>query len=624
MEPFDLPVAHNPLQTKRDLFLALEQLCAPLHDHFSPGCARLHLGTFSAHYPDSVAGMEGFSRLLWGLAPALAGGREPALWREIQSGIRNGTDPQSPEYWGGIADYDQRIVEMAAFGYALALAPEKLRAALGGKVLQNLADWLGQINRHKAYDCNWLLFAVVVNLGLRRAGLPFDRKRIEESLERIESFYLGNGWYSDGPGGHRDYYISFAIHFYCLFYARVMDREDPRRSSLYKERAALFAKAFALWFSPDGSAIPYGRSLTYRFAQTAFWGALAFAGVEAFPAGVIKGIVLRHLRWWFARPIFDAQGVLTVGYGYQNLVMAEDYNSPGSPYWAFKAFLALALPEDGPFWASEELPLPEFKERSVQEAPHFVLCRRANHVAAFSAGDGCIDGHTHCAAKYEKFVYSTLFGFSVPRAEYGLGQGAYDSMLALSEGGELFRVRRTGEQRVLSENAIETVWHPWADVTVRTVLLPGLPWHVRLHEITSPRALAAADGGFALGIDGFSPENEYASFSCPGDAAVSGVLLASPFGRSGAVCLWGCGESAEIKPNSNTNLLFPRTMLPTIRFACKPGVTRIVTAFCGAEAAEGGAEAFWKSMPAAAEENGKLAVYGANRELLYLLPESGR
>ena len=29
--------------------------------------------------------------------------------------------------------------------------------------------------------------------------------------------YLGDGWYQDGDSGQKDYYISFAIHFYSLF-----------------------------------------------------------------------------------------------------------------------------------------------------------------------------------------------------------------------------------------------------------------------------------------------------------------------------------------------------------------------------------------------------------------------
>ena len=45
--------------------------------------------------------------------------------------------------------------------------------------------------------------------------------------------------------------------------------------------------------------------------------------------------------------------MLTIGYGYPQQYMAEQYNAPGSPYWGLKVFLLLALPDDHPFWTAE-------------------------------------------------------------------------------------------------------------------------------------------------------------------------------------------------------------------------------------------------------------------------------
>jgi hypothetical protein len=75
--------------------------------------------------------------------------------------------------------------------------------------------------------------------------------------------------------------------------------------------------------------------MIYRFAVVSFWGALAYADVEL-PApltwGMVKGIVLRHFRWWQNQPdIWSSSGTLTIGYSYPNMYMAESYNSPGSP-----------------------------------------------------------------------------------------------------------------------------------------------------------------------------------------------------------------------------------------------------------------------------------------------------
>ena len=93
------------------------------------------------------------------------------------------------------------------------------------------------------------------------------------------------------------------------------------------------------YFTCDGNAIPFGRSLTYRFVQAAFWSAVAYTGLDVFSPGVVKGLILRHLDWWMAQPFMDNDGLFTLGYTYPNLVMTEDYNSPCSPWWACKTII---------------------------------------------------------------------------------------------------------------------------------------------------------------------------------------------------------------------------------------------------------------------------------------------
>ena len=76
------------------------------------------------------------------------------------------------------------------------------------------------------------------------------------------------------------------------------------------------------YFDDEGRAIPYGRSVGYRFAMVSFWGALAYAGVELpepLTWGMVKGIVLRHLRWWQTQhAIWTSAGTLSLGYSYPN------------------------------------------------------------------------------------------------------------------------------------------------------------------------------------------------------------------------------------------------------------------------------------------------------------------
>ncbi|MER2891238.1 DUF2264 domain-containing protein, partial [Escherichia coli] len=96
---------------------------------------------------------------------------------------------------------------------------------------------------------------------------------LENHFAAMEHYYLGDGWYSDGPGRPRDYYISMGFHFYGLIYAKLMADVDPTRCATLRDRAARFSSDFIHFFAEDGSAIPFGRSLTYRFAEAAFWSA---------------------------------------------------------------------------------------------------------------------------------------------------------------------------------------------------------------------------------------------------------------------------------------------------------------------------------------------------------------
>lgn len=222
-----------------------------------------------------------------------------------------------------------------------------------------------------------------------------------------------------------DHYIAFAMHFYGLIYARLA-KDDDKRAAEYKERARLFAHDMQHWFDEEGRTLAFGRSLTYRFACGGFWGALAFANVEALPWGVIKGHFLRHLRWWSTQPIAHGNGVLSVGYGYPNLFMSESYNSAGSPYWALKAFLPLALPPEHPFWTAEELPADYTREPVPLKHPGMVMQHVSKNVVALSSGQQNWEMRAG-AEKYAKFVYSSRYAFSVEVNHRAYHQGAFDS-----------------------------------------------------------------------------------------------------------------------------------------------------------------------------------------------------
>ena len=569
-----LDIQKNPLRTREDVVRAAVDLIRPTLSCLTPGKARMIVGEGSAHYSEDVAGMEGFSRVLWALVPMMIGKCPEAeeifaVWRE---GLINGTDPEHEEYWGRIGDYDQRMVEMAVIGTGLCFLPDRFYFELTPVQRDNLYRWLNQINEFDMPKNNWRYFRILVNIGFLKVNLPVDEERLKEDLDMMESHYVGDGWYFDYPT-KRDYYTLWGFHFYSLIYAAAMKEQDRERCERFMERARLIAPRFACWFDKNGRALPYGRSLTYRFAQSCFFSAMAFAGVssEELDLGQMKGLVLANLRYWLHMPIYDRGGALTVGYGYPNLCAAEGYNAPGSPYWAMKTFFILALPPEHPFWQAAEKPWTPpavFLDSQVR----LLLTRDANHeqVIAYTAGNHAWE-HMHEDEKYEKFAYSTHFAFSVSKEVSTLAKGAFDSMLAVKRAGrDLWHVRSGCDTFSLQQDRVAFTWSPMEDVRIESVIVPIGMWHVRCHRIRTSLPVEAAEGAFAVKKDGAGRRPCDRIVTCLSQdadrAAAHGV-----YGTSAIFALCGYDQGEVINTEPNTNLLNPRTVLPMLKARLSPG-----------------------------------------------------
>lgn len=154
------PFGPNPIETRDDLEKFLVNMLDALEPHTSPGGSRIHLGYTGAHFDESAALLEGFSRPVWGLASLLAGGGDYAGAARWVNGLANGTDPKHEEFWGHMTDKDQRMVECSALGFAFAIAREKLWDKLSEEAKTNVGNWLGEMNDKEMPNTNWLWFRV--------------------------------------------------------------------------------------------------------------------------------------------------------------------------------------------------------------------------------------------------------------------------------------------------------------------------------------------------------------------------------------------------------------------------------------------------------------------------------
>lgn len=560
MRNFQEALSKNPLRTKTDLEEALVDLVTPVYECMArqgtPG--RVHLGNSGAVYTQEKSDVEGFLRTLWGLGPLFSQEeaclRYPKLFQQANAGIVAGTTPTSQEYWGKLHDYDQLFVEMGALASYLIFTKPVFWDLLTPREQTNLFDWLNQINQHTIPKTNWLFFRILVNTFFEMAALPFVETTLLADQEEIERYYLADGWYFDGYENQIDYYIPFGMQYYGLLYSVLTCRSQCPYQFSYRQRAATFAQSFKQWFTKTGAALPFGRSLTYRFAQSSFFAVGAFADIEyeGFTKNEGKYLLLQNMRYWFRQPIFTQEGFLSIGYAYPNLNMAEGYNAPGSPYWAFKNFCVLAIPADAEFWTLEEQ-APTFA--TTVRNPHsrmlLVHNQEGTELQAFTAGQHSHE-HAHGNAKYEKFVYSTTFGFSVSKATVLLKQGAYDNTLAISEGQTDFKTAFGYEAFAIEDDYVYSRWRPYEQVVIETFVIPMYPWHLRYHRIQTDRRLQLVNGSFAAPADGAALSSK------------EGTFYQSSVGCVGIKSFPTHQEGTLLMPEPNTNLLYSRTVIPQV------------------------------------------------------------
>lgn len=345
-------------------------------------------------------GLEGYARTL-----LLAAFRrdETALGRYAE-GLAAGVGGA----WPRIEDRSQPLVEAASIALALRLTRESLWDRLDDGVRQRAAAWLGDALTAEAWPCNWELFPVTVGGFLQEIGYEPEAsgKAIDRGLERIEQWYVGEGWYTDGDGRKFDYYNGWAMHLYPVLHAWLA--QDDRLLDLYGGRLSRHLEDYARLFGADGAPMHQGRSLTYRFATTAPLWLGALTGHTPLPPGETRRLASGALKYFLDRGAVDSRGLLTLGWHGPNPGLLQGYSGPASPYWASKAFLALLLPADHEVWTAVEDPGPAERSDAVTSiaAPNWLL--------QSTRSDGLVRLHNHGSEDvrydpyYTRLAYSTV------------------------------------------------------------------------------------------------------------------------------------------------------------------------------------------------------------------------
>ncbi|WP_432118063.1 DUF2264 domain-containing protein [Streptomyces sp. bgisy032] len=345
-------------------------------------------------------GLEGYARTL--LLAAFR--RDEKALERYATGLAAGVSG----VWPRIEDRGQPLVEAASIALALRLTRDLLWDRLDDGVRQRTARWLAGALTAEPWPCNWELFPVTVGGFLADIGHEPEASRaaIDRGLERVEQWYAGDGWYTDGDGRKYDYYNGWAMHLYPVLHAWL--ERDETLLARYGDRLARHLADYARLFGGDGAPLRQGRSLTYRFATTAPLWLGALTGRTPLRPGETRRLASGALKYFLDRGAVDDRGLLTLGWHGPDASVLQGYSGPASPYWASKGFLGLLLPPGHEVWTAPEEPGPTERADAVTPVgpPNWLL--------QSTRSDGIVRLHNHGSEDvrydpyYTRLAYSTV------------------------------------------------------------------------------------------------------------------------------------------------------------------------------------------------------------------------
>ncbi|NDV79295.1 DUF2264 domain-containing protein [Dysgonomonas sp. 511] len=320
-----------------------------------------------------VAYMECFGRLMSGLAPWLSlpddntpeGIQRKQLREWALESYKHAVDPDSPDYllW---QNENQPLVDAAFIANSFLRAPEQLWEPLDNVTKQRYIKEFQQLRRIDPPYSNWLLFSAIVETFLMSADAQYDKYRINSALRKIEEWYVGDGWYSDGEHFSFDYYNSFVIQ---PMYVGVLENLLKKKVSLSNKnqnkinqdldlatkRMQRYSIILERFISPEGTFPVFGRSMTYRLGV--FQPLALLALQEKLPQELTEGQVRSALtcsmkRMFSVEGNFNEKGFLQLGFAGHQVDLADSYTNNGSLYLTSEVFLPLGLPANHTFWTS--------------------------------------------------------------------------------------------------------------------------------------------------------------------------------------------------------------------------------------------------------------------------------
>ena len=379
------------MQSDRQYWCSLAyRIAQPVLENMAKGELQKNMQTeFSPSFDNrnrKVLYMECFGRLMAGIAPWLAlpdddtaeGLQRKQLREWALQAYRNAVDTNNPDYlcWG---IGGQNLVDAAYIAESFLPAYDTLWMPLDNQTKQRYLTEFRKLRKIDPPYTNWLLFSSTIESFMAKAKGEYDQYRVNSACRKMEEWYVGDGWYADGPSFSFDYYSSYVFHpMYLETLQAMIDAKANTRLDYQKyynralKRCQKYAIVLERFISPDGTFPVFGRSIPYRLA--AMQPLALMAWYQTLPKELTNGQVRAALtkvmhRMFDSQQNFNEGGFLTIGFCGNQPNIADWYTNNGSLYMTTLAFMPLGLPANHPFWTDAAQPWTQVKAWNGEAFP---------------------------------------------------------------------------------------------------------------------------------------------------------------------------------------------------------------------------------------------------------------
>ena len=305
--------------------------------------------------------LEGFCRTLFVAAPLLRE-RPDLVLNKIKVAdyyrynLLSLIDPKSTNFIKprGNGGASQILVEFGALAISLSVIPEVLWDPLTQEQKDKLAETMLSYGDGPTIASNWRFFNIFILSFFKERGYQVNERLMTKYLDEALLAYRGYGWYNDSPA--YDYYSMWAFQLYGPLWAQLYgNKHYPEYAKKFMHNLSDMVDNYPYMFNRQGMMNMWGRSIAYRFGAVAPLALTGYLGKESgVNYGWMRRIASGSIMQFLGNPDFMEDRVPSLGFYGAFAPAVQVYSCRGSVYWMGKAFLALLLPADNPFWSAKE------------------------------------------------------------------------------------------------------------------------------------------------------------------------------------------------------------------------------------------------------------------------------